>query len=763
MDLFVFLQRDSIRMLQELSGKVWTDFNAHDPGVTILDVLNYALTELEYKLSFSLVDYLTDKDGKFRPEMLGLFLPEQVFPTNPVTLDDYRKLFLMQVPELENVWIDTDSETGCYFIHLELFGFMKGVIPEEIKRRVEKLFMSHRNLCETLGGIDFVELEGVWLEGEVNMEPGTDVTAVLVEMYHCAHAYLARHVSYDSPELMKQEDISPDEWLNGPNDADIRISAGVRDEVRTETRLYQLLCRIPGVRSFHSCYIRNKEGQLINRFEIPCGLIIPQSLPELLRHLTVKVDGIPASIRFERFISEFDIANMTSGNYLRIRAARKFEGIYPDGKWRPVYQHDTILDDFPDCYGINRNGLSGFADKERKGKAMQLKAYLALFDSVFARGLKELEELRNVLKLEDRLEYSIFSADENRLLGVEDFLIASGLEQLKDISSRNILKLRSQVLDMLSAVYGEDSNPAWLNEYNYYDYTEATRLVQRIRFLEKVPLWGKDRFRACDLTEEQDEQNVPGVKAYVSALMDWQCDEGRAVGNIFPAYNLNFITKEEYEHQLNRMVKSELIPEQMLSQYNIEPIPVCPGPYMEKDYEEMRKSLPFFYNNLLSDELFRGGIYLENFKLVHLSKQECLLVFRNQEKKVWVTLGRSVDQNGLSRMANVLRDFLLKLNRESETMYVVENQYFNTPAYFSLTIVLSGWSARMSNPRFREICRKLILTRLPAHIRVDFQWLDLDGMQQFEIAWRQWRRCMQQGNQEEAVLAMKEIQDMFKV
>lgn len=153
-----------------------------------------------------------------------------------------------------------------------------------------------------------------------------------------------------------------------------------------------------------------------------------------------------------------------------------------------------------------------------------------------------------------------------------------------------------------------------------------------------------------------------------------------------------------------------------------------------------------------------GGIYLENYKIVRVSGQESLLVFRNQERNVWMTLGRSSNREELVEMANILRDFLLKLNRESEAMYVVEHQYFNEPEYFVLTVVLAGWSARMVNPRFREICRRLILSRLPAHIRADFCWLDIDDMQKFEMAWRQWRKCMQQNNEVEARVAMREVE-----
>ena len=755
-DVYVALQKDTIDRLQRLSGKVWTDFNAHDPGITILDVLNYALTELDYKLKFPLVDYLTEKGGVFRPEELGLFLPVSVFPINPVTVEDYRKLFLMEIPELENVWIDFDSAKGSYSVHLTLFDFMEGVIPEDVRRRVEKCFMAHRNLCETLEKVDFFKLKNVFLEGEIDMWPGTDVTAVLVKIYHQAYAYLARHVNYEGIDVMECQGVTPDEWLDGPNDRNIRITTPEKDEVRTETELYKQLCRVEGVKSIHSFFIREEKGRLVNRFEEPYSLVIPRNLRELEERLIVNVDGIPASVRFEHFASEFDVNNMISGNYLKVRPAVPFRMDHPSGNWHGIYSHDSVLDDFPDSYGINPSGLSGFADKERRAKGSQLKAYLSLFDFMFARGLKELNELKHVMKPDDRLNYPVFIPEDFKVL-TDDGLLQEAVTD-NDSFSRDVLKLKNRYLDMLDGVYGEDSDSAWLNEYNYYDDTEAIRLAQRVRFLKRVPEWGRNRFRACDWTAGQDGVNVPGIKAYVSVLLDWQYDEGRAVGNIFPAYNLNYLHQNEYEHQLSRMLNADLIPEQMLSQYNVDPVPLLAGPFTARDYRRMRMTLPYFYNNLLNDDLFRGGIYLENYKIVRVSGQESLLVFRNQERNVWMTLGRSSNREELVEMANILRDFLLKLNRESEAMYVVEHQYFNEPEYFVLTVVLAGWSARMVNPRFREICRRLILSRLPAHIRADFCWLDIDDMQKFEMAWRQWRKCMQQNNEVEARVAMREVE-----
>lgn len=100
-NLYSYLQRQTLEEVHRLSGKVWTDFNAHDPGVTLVDIANYALTEMDYKLGFGTMDYLTGEDGIFEPGRFGLFPPEKVYTTAPVTPEDYRRLFFARIPELE--------------------------------------------------------------------------------------------------------------------------------------------------------------------------------------------------------------------------------------------------------------------------------------------------------------------------------------------------------------------------------------------------------------------------------------------------------------------------------------------------------------------------------------------------------------------------------------------------------------------------------------------------------------------------------------
>ena len=91
--IFDSLQKNALETIRELSGQLWTDHAPHDPGITTLDILNYALSELDYQMSFPLEQYLTGSDNRFNPEDYGLFRAERGSGMAPVTPHDYRDHF----------------------------------------------------------------------------------------------------------------------------------------------------------------------------------------------------------------------------------------------------------------------------------------------------------------------------------------------------------------------------------------------------------------------------------------------------------------------------------------------------------------------------------------------------------------------------------------------------------------------------------------------------------------------------------------------
>ncbi len=90
-----FLREEGLKHIQKLSGKIWTDYNAHDPGVTILEVLCYAITELGFRASYQIEDLITqDPNDPDIADIKNFFTARQILPNCPVTINDYRKLMI---------------------------------------------------------------------------------------------------------------------------------------------------------------------------------------------------------------------------------------------------------------------------------------------------------------------------------------------------------------------------------------------------------------------------------------------------------------------------------------------------------------------------------------------------------------------------------------------------------------------------------------------------------------------------------------------
>ncbi len=98
------LRKEGINYVQELCGETWTDYNIHDPGVTILEQLCYGLTDLSYRSGFDVPDYLTNQDGAIDYQRHGLLSPQDILPSAPVTGTDYEKILYDAIPEIANIW-----------------------------------------------------------------------------------------------------------------------------------------------------------------------------------------------------------------------------------------------------------------------------------------------------------------------------------------------------------------------------------------------------------------------------------------------------------------------------------------------------------------------------------------------------------------------------------------------------------------------------------------------------------------------------------
>lgn len=116
---YELLRKTGMSYIESLSNQLWTDYNSHDPGVTILEVLCYALTELGYRTGFDIKDLLTENvDGQIHNDTF--FTAKKILTTRPVSELDYRKL-VVDINGVHNAWLLYEQDaTDADGFHLPL-------------------------------------------------------------------------------------------------------------------------------------------------------------------------------------------------------------------------------------------------------------------------------------------------------------------------------------------------------------------------------------------------------------------------------------------------------------------------------------------------------------------------------------------------------------------------------------------------------------------------------------------------------------------
>src|SRR5690606_15977597 len=119
---FAFLRNEGIKLIQQFSGKIWTDHNLHDPGITLLEEFCFVLTELSLKANLNIKDIIASGQENTNQ---ALFEPQDILPTHPVNLIDYRKI-LVDTEGVRNGWFipllpwEINDVNGLYDVLLEL-------------------------------------------------------------------------------------------------------------------------------------------------------------------------------------------------------------------------------------------------------------------------------------------------------------------------------------------------------------------------------------------------------------------------------------------------------------------------------------------------------------------------------------------------------------------------------------------------------------------------------------------------------------------
>jgi hypothetical protein len=88
---YAALREGGMELIRTLARDTWTDHNAHDPGITLLEAFSYAMTELGFRIQLEVPDLLQSGACHVPPDLVPV---HHVLPCAPVTPRDLRAVLL---------------------------------------------------------------------------------------------------------------------------------------------------------------------------------------------------------------------------------------------------------------------------------------------------------------------------------------------------------------------------------------------------------------------------------------------------------------------------------------------------------------------------------------------------------------------------------------------------------------------------------------------------------------------------------------------
>ena len=106
---YTALREEGFKRIEKLGSDIWTDYNNSDPGITMLEAVCYAITDLAYRTGFAIKDLLAPEQLTADTWKNIFYTARQIFYNNPLTIDDYRKL-IIDVKGVRNAWIQPSKD-----------------------------------------------------------------------------------------------------------------------------------------------------------------------------------------------------------------------------------------------------------------------------------------------------------------------------------------------------------------------------------------------------------------------------------------------------------------------------------------------------------------------------------------------------------------------------------------------------------------------------------------------------------------------------
>lgn len=681
--IFDDLLEEGISLIQKLSGENWTDYNYHDPGITILEQLCFAITDLGYKSNFTIEDLLMIGVDNFDFEKNNLFIPpNKIFSSNPSTSNDFRKLLIDSVSEINNVWIDTVKHNtkninGLLDVKLQLKDNISKDIHNDIVMKTEKVLLEHRTLCTDINEIIILKKDIISIGVDIVLDSFYVGEEILAKIFIEIEKRLNDKVKFIGFESFEEKEIKLDKVFQG---FETKNGIILEDNLKEKTNqvyvseLIDIIRNIEGVINIKN-FIIFKNGIRIYDDIISFS---ETSYPSFEDIETFFSEDSESEINFIRnntnyfidrtIFSQIHDSFNTNNN---IPIVKKFlNNNIKKGRFTldQLSKYFSFINEFPSIYGLKEKELPESSSKLRKAQMKQLKAYLLLFDQVMCNFNTQLLNVRNIFST-DNIDKTLFSDIPHDISGLNEIINA---QNLKDYKSKideigedkySFIKRRNLFLDHLLSRFSESFNSDLLKKIHQNENPNLSEiqcdyyaLNCKINYLKNISNLGRNRNKAKNyyLTSENSSESS-GLENRLKLLLD--INNTKIQTNIdFDNNNVEFKEKYVWSQTSFKIKNGPEISILSLPEY-------C---YNNNKVNFYLKNYSFF------NDLFAHAVKEKSFKIV-ADNTKHILIYNSPELVQPVKIYQSIKKSDCINKTNEIISKIKDLNLRSEGFLIIEN------------------------------------------------------------------------------------------
>ena len=747
----------------------WTDHNIHDPGVTALEVLSYALTDVCARSAFPVEDLLAVATNNDRNMNDQFFTVAQALPGAPVTVRDYRKL-LIDIYGVRNAWLLPENGVVYYadpgegtlhrarqagFVEVRLRGLYRVLIDRDdaatlteaaMLVEVRKRLDANRSLCEDFIEVEYVPRQPFLLCAEIELAPEADTARAQAAIWFAVERYLAPPVRrYSRADMLARRQAdgtrrTDPEIFDGPlleygfiEDAELDCA-----ELRTEIRLSDLISEImdvPGVRAVRDMVIRPAdEDEAAASVAAPDGkwrvAVNPGQRATLARassRLVFYKGGMPVQPvggAAELFYQEIDDGERAA---FGPRLEPDELPAIPLGRARNVASYRSVQEHFPAIYGIGEEGPPAGAAGPRLAQVKQLQAYLLFFDQILANAVAQLANLRQLFSRSPAVAESYFW----QAVKPQEALY-SGQVDLE--SPVQMLERRARFLDHLIARTGERLTDHLSIAASAFGTAPEAGVRARCAFLEECPTLAARRGLGYDHTQSADDANAAGLERRLVHLLGI----GRFVQDVYAEldgagvdrFRFRLFGREDDSMLLRGTARYATAEEALAAlERAVEFARIPPG------YERMQADDDRYFFHIIDEmgtALARSADYFAT----------------ESERDAAITRLMALLHEHFSERLLVIENILLRPEAADEPFLPICADPGCTdcagfdPYSYRVHIVLPADAGRFKNMDFRRFAEETIRRETPAHVLPKICWLGEERMAEVEKAWRAWQALL---------------------